>query len=239
VIEQPTDPRTWTNWQQPERYGFLKADCDTGLEVVFQGAGTGWLIGGAVMLFSAIHPSRGSRTSIVTETTVPLAFLALAVGLAMLIAKRLTDNFYLVDPSRHVVYYHAKFLSFRRVRLFLERQDILAVSTATRRCRSKRRTWWEHRTVLIGRSGRIVPLANWAEDALEASNRRAKDLAGQLACPWHESPEECRLVVTMTNGVASVELVPFTWATRGGVRLIVAAGLGLLVVLAAAAGWVR
>lgn len=225
----PSDPREWTDFSDPEGQGFLKVDCDTTLEraLVGSAAGAGLIVLlGVVIFFTRDRPA--FLTSVRFEVAIPV--LA-ATGILLLFLRGLTDNYFLIDPKQHAIYYHFHFLFIRRVRLLAERQDIVATTVETRYRRTKYRRWWEHRAVLIDASGRVVPMSNWQRDALSESNDVAADLAKQLGCRNYEVADQRRLVVTPGNGRPEVSLEEFTWLTRQGpMKLVV-----LAIVLAALA----
>jgi len=202
----PDDPRTWLDWTNPSDRGFQKVDCEIGLERVLNAAGTACVILAGWWSWMALvgHPAPDHPWSVLNRPAYlgPVAMLCLAG--VLFTARYLTDNFYLVDPARHVVYYHFRFLFVRRVRLLFERRDLLGVSTQTRKRRTRYSSWWEHRVVLIGTTGRVVPLDRWRRDALWRCNQEAAALATSLGCAWYEAQEGRRVIVTVKDGVASV-----------------------------------
>jgi len=236
----PGDPTTWTDWNAPESRGFVKVDCTTGLETVFD---TGWqvcaILSAAVIWFGLFGVRRHGVAT--TDSGVYLAGGILIGAAAILfVLRRLTDNFYLADPSRHAVYLHSKFLFSRRVRRLLERQDIVGVGIEAQRRRSRYRHWTEHRTVLVGRDGRHVPMSDFRKDGLWDANNLAISLGRQLDVPSYEAPEETRLVVANEQGQLRIGYEPFTWFTGiDGSRLVL---VGLVLVVAVGAlmlGWLK
>ncbi len=205
----PGDPRTRTDWRHPESSGLVKIDCDTPLERTLFGGAVVLACVAAVLLWDEyVAPYiRHWEQPIVPPDRAPLVVLGL-VGAALVLvgARAVTDNFYLIDRAQHLVYFHAKFLWIRRVRLRLDRANAYAVSVQSRR-RQRREwgshwawaTWWEERVVVIDRRGRLVPMSNWAKDALWTANNQAKDIASALGCQWFESPQDGRLVVRMKD----------------------------------------
>jgi hypothetical protein len=130
---------------------------------------------------------------------------ALALSGLLFLARRFTDNFYLLDPERQCLYYHFKFLGFRRIRLLLTRREVLGVTTeARKRSADGGASWWEHRLVVIGKGGRVVPLSDWRKEGLGRCNREGAERATLLACPFHPAPPRSDLVVRVKGGVASV-----------------------------------
>jgi hypothetical protein len=218
---QRNDPRTWTDWVDPESLGLEKVELDTAFEKVLMAGAYGSSV---TALLIILLGRRGRIESLVWPDPAVMPLLATALALAIFFAalRLMTDSFYLIDSSRHLVYTHTRFAFRRRVRLWLERDDIIAVSTETRLIqRSYRfvavgsyRKQPQQRVVLIGRRGQLVPLGNWKFDALWPCNNRAKELATQLGCPFREAPENCRLVVAMTHGSPVVSFTRFDWWDR-------------------------
>jgi hypothetical protein len=211
----PADPRTWRDWRDPAAHGFVKVDCDTALERALSSGVTVVAIAGAILLWLAFGSPRSHVGPLppLDSRTLPVAWSLLALAVVLFAARALTNSFYLVDPARHVIYSHFQFLFIRRVRLLLERKDILGVSTEARQRRTRYSSWWEQRVVLIGANGHVLPLGNWRRDALWVSNDAAQQLAKQIDCQWYEAPDNSQLLVKMKDGVASASFVPFTWLT--------------------------
>lgn len=210
----PGDPRTWTDWRDPTAHGLVKVDCDTALEQAFFGTAVVLAMVAAVVLWDEyVAPLIHSRDApLVAAAFAPRVVLSLVAGAFVLVgARAATDNFYLIDRARHVVYFHARFLWFRRVRLFLDRADVYAASVESRKRRRQDwsfrfawNTWWEERVVLIDRRGRLVPMSNWGKDTLWTANNDAKEIAAALGCQWFESPDDGRLVVRLNAGTPIV-----------------------------------
>jgi hypothetical protein len=239
----PSDPRTWSDFRDPATHGFVKVDCDTTQEEVLFQSGA-YLVGIAAFWLFLVGRGLGSRATwrVPESPALILPGILLAMGVVLCLARALTDDFYLVDPKRHLVYGHYRFAFMRRIVLLLERKDVLAVSTASQKRQSRYSTWWEYRVALVRADGRIVPMSNWTRDGLWASNNAAQNLATELECQWVEAPEQQRLVVTMKDGVPSVALVPFSWLASVGTYWIVSALFALAaigLVGASASGWLR
>ena len=130
---------------------------------------------------------------------------AFVLATVLFTSQYLIDDFYLVEPLRHIIYYHSRFWFIRRVRLLLERRDILGVSTESRRRRQRTTYTWEQRLVLIHVSGLIVPMGNWRRDQLRVFNQEASEIAKDLQCRWFAGPHASRLVVKVKHGFASVK----------------------------------
>jgi hypothetical protein len=228
----PSDPRTWTDFSNPGSSGFLKVDCHTTLERALTFGATMLGIFAAVMLMTAFVEVRGPWLS---RDGIAIAVPALIAGAGFLLGLRwLTNNFYLIDRTRHAVYFHFQFLGIRRVRLLLERPDIQAMAVETRHQQHRGRAWWEHRAVLIDVRGRTVPLGDWESEALEVANHLARTLAAELGCRCHESPDDSRLVVRMEHGMPSVTYKPseLEWPGTKPLAIIVV----VVMILAAALG---
>lgn len=203
----PSDPRTWTDFSDPAAHGFDKIDCNTTLErVLVLGATAMGIAAAFIVTFASSRPS-GAPAPVPWLRPDVMAILVpgLIIGAALLLILRwLTDNFYLIDLTRHAVYLHSQFLRMRRVRLLLEHQDIFAMAVQTQLRRSRYSSWWENRTVLVDTRGRIVPMSNWDKDALWSSNNRAEQIATELSCPCFTSPDRSRLVVRSDAGRPTV-----------------------------------
>jgi len=142
----------------------------------------------------------------------PLVVLSLVGGGFVLAGVRAaTDNFYLIDRARHIVYFHVRFLWFRRVRALLTPADIYATSAQSKKVvrggaahRWMWITYWLQRPVVIDRHGRVTPMADWQRDALWTANNQAKEIAQALGCQWLETPEQAQLVVRMKDGTPQI-----------------------------------
>lgn len=190
------------------REDLVKFNRDTPLEQFLLGTGCIGVLAALVMLLMGTIGGRHSRPNPAVLPYVPLAILAAVMFFAL---RYFTDNYYLVDPKQHLVYYHFKFLWFRRVHLLLRREDILAVSTRGRRQSSRRSTWWEYRVVVIGANGHLVPFCDWERDALSKCNAEAERLGTMLGCQSHKSPPECELHFEVSNGSVSVDFKQLPW----------------------------
>jgi hypothetical protein len=73
---------------------------------------------------------------------LPYVPVAVVFALLCFVAHHFTDNYYLVDPKQHLVYYHFKFLWFRSIQLLLTREDIVVVATRGRQKSNRSSTWW-------------------------------------------------------------------------------------------------
>src|SRR5262245_59051456 len=106
--------------------GLVKVDCDTALERAFVGAGL-TLTTIAVLILSDVYLYPPTHAHQVLRSVMPVVMPGLVGGALVFFALRLlTDNYYLVDPSTHTVYFHFDFLFIRHDRLLLEHKDIIA-----------------------------------------------------------------------------------------------------------------
>lgn len=190
------------------REDLVKFDRDTPLEQFLFGAGWLGILAALVMLWIGTIGGRHSKPQPAVLPYIPLPILVAVVFFA---ARYFTGNYYLVDPKQHLVYYHFKFLWFRRVHLLLRREDILAVSTRGRRQSSRRSTWWEYQVVVIGANGHVVPFCDWERDAPSRCNAEAERLGTMLGCQSHKSPPECELHFEVSNGSLSVGFKQLPW----------------------------
>jgi hypothetical protein len=181
----------------------VKLDPDTTLENFLMGGAIGALlfvlgIGKAALV--------GHRSSPPSPELLPLAVWALPFCLVFLIAFCFTDNYYLLDRERHQIFYHFKFLWFRRLRVLLQRKDVVAVAVEGRK--QGKPSYWEYRIGVVGNTGRWVALADWQNEPLEASNTAAAKLAGMLGCKVYPASPDCELVVRKESGSVSIAYVP-------------------------------
>jgi hypothetical protein len=235
----PHDPTTWSDFKDSGARGFTKVDCDTTLEDWLSGGATIFAIVAGIWIMFLVDPGGHRTAPLPPEVRSWTGPVFLLVGASILaVARLLTDNFYLVDPARHLVYYHFRFAFFRNVRLLLERKDITAVTTQAQYRRTRYSSWWEYRVVLVDTRGNVLPLSNWRRDALWNCNNDASDLAKKLECEWHAAPDQSRLVISVQNGTTTTKFVPFTWWTRVGSSRLAILTL-LFVVAAALATWAR
>jgi hypothetical protein len=228
----PSDPRTWTDFRNPEAQGFEKVDCDTTLESALFAWGAALAFIAVWLAFEIyVHAplrSRGYSHWYLSPALGPLLLPGLIAGSLMLFSLRaLTDNFYLVDPVNHTVYYHFWFLFVRRVTLRLERKEILTVSTESRRRRSRYRSWWEQRVVVLAADARVVPMSNWQRDGVWACNNLASELAKKLDCKYLEVPEDTDLRVAAEAGRTTTFVPPYGWWGGWSGTSWLGAGLGL------------
>jgi hypothetical protein len=186
----------------------VKFDRETALERFLLG-------GGVLAVMTALEllmvGTLGRRRSPPNPAVLPYIPVAALLALLLFAARYFTDNYYLVDPERHLVYYHFKFLWFRTVRLLLQREDILAVATRGRPRSRRTSGWWDYQVVVVSAKGSLVPLGDWEHEGLHARNAEAERLGALLGCPCHTSPPRCKLRVKRANGKASLTLMPLPW----------------------------
>lgn len=175
----------------------VKLDPDTKLENFLMGGAIGALLfvlglGNAALV--------GHGSSAPNLELLPPALWALPFCLAFFIAFCFTDNYYLLDRERHQIFYHFKFLWFRRLRVFLQRKDVVAVTVRVGK--------HAYRIGVIGVTGRWVALTEQQNEPLEARNQKAAKLAAMLGCEVYAAAPGCELVVRKENGRASIANAP-------------------------------
>jgi hypothetical protein len=196
--------------------GLVKLDTDTTLENFLMGGAVGALVfalgAGKVALL-------GHRRSPPTPELLPYALGALPLALVFFIAHRFTDNYYLLDRERHRIFYHFKFLWFRRLRVLLQRKDIVAVTVQGHKASERRGpTYWEYRVGVVGTNGRWIALTEWEKEALEPCNRKAASLAAMLGCQAYSASAGCELVVRKKDRSVSIAHVPLRHGTTRSER---------------------
>ncbi len=191
--------------------GLVKLDTDTTLESFLMGGAVAALV---VALGAGKIALLGHRRSPPSPELLPVALWALPFCLVFFIAYCFTDNYYLLDRERQRILYHFKFLWFRRIRVFLQREDILAVAVQGHKASERRGpTYWEYRVGVVGTNGRWVALTEWKKEALEPCNRQAASLAGMLGCKAHSASARCELAVRKKDGAVSITYVPLRRGT--------------------------
>jgi hypothetical protein len=191
------------------RSDLVKFDRETTLEqLLLAGGFFGVLTAFWLLCIGTIGTRRSFRAH---PAVLPYVPVAVVFALLCFVAHHFTDNYYLVDPKQHLVYYHFKFLCFRSVRLLLTREDIVAVATRGRQRSSRSSTWWEYQLVVVGANGRIVPMRDWRRNALGKCNTEAERLGEMLDCPSHKSPQCRKLVIDETNGQVSLNFKQAPW----------------------------
>jgi hypothetical protein len=183
--------------------GLVKLDPDTTLENLLMGAAAGALV---FALGAAKAAFVGHRRTPPNPELLPLALWALPFAVVFFVAYCFTDNYYLLDRERHQVFYHFKFLWFRRLRLFLQRKDIVAVAVQGRK--QGRPTTWEYRIGVVGATGRWIALGEWQGKTLEDSNREAEHLAAMLGCKTYPAPPNCELALRRHEGGVTIAYLP-------------------------------
>jgi hypothetical protein len=201
-------------------HGLVKVDCDTAFERVIFSAATLLAVLAAILFYDALVGPRGGALNGADGHSIFVPTLMLFGAGALFATRVLIDNFYLVDPERHAVYFHFEFMFVRHVRLLLEQKDVAGVSVQARRRRTRYSGWWwEQRVVLIRATGRLLPMSNWRRDGLWDGNNAAKKLAAELGCSWHEAPDNACLAVTTKDGAVSVTFEEVSWCNSvGGLR---------------------
>ena len=150
--------------------------------------------------------------------------------LACFIGLCFTDNYYLLDRERHQILYRFKFLWFRRLRVLLQRKDVVAVAVQGRKSGQRgHSSSWEYRIGVVGNTGRWVALTEWQSEPLEPCNTEAAKLAAMLRCTAYPAAPSCELVVRKENGKVSIAYMPL-WhgLTRGERRLCLVVSLMVL-----------
>jgi hypothetical protein len=191
------------------RRDLVKFDRETALEEFFFASGFFGLLAALGLFYIGKF---GTRPNYHAHPAL-LAYIPVVVAFALLcfVAHHFTDNYYLVDPKQHLIYYHFKFLWFRSIRLLLTREDIVAVATRGRQKSNRSSTWWEYQVVVTGANGQVVPLSDWQRDALGRCNVEAEMLGQMLARPSYKSPPCCKLVIEATDGQVSLKFKRPPW----------------------------
>lgn len=142
-----------------------------------------------------------------------------------------TDNYYLVDPKEHIVYYHFKFLWIHSLRLAYKRNDINSVGTRGSLARSRYSTRWNYQVVLIESNGKVVPFSDWEKESLYECEKAAADLGRSLGCKVYHCPPEHTLRIKNFKGAPHAIFEPLIWGfTRNEWYLFAAIGIPLLLI---------
>jgi hypothetical protein len=191
--------------------GLVKFDRTTPLEKLFQ-YGTvlmGLLVFWTLMrgLTGYFNEDSGHYHPPQTKALLYLPIQILGL-LAFWAARASSDNYYLVDPVGHCVFYHFKFLWFGSTRLLLNRSQILVVTTKGRKASDEGPSYWEYRMVVVSASGHELPLSDWRQEGLNKCNAQGARLARMLDCQYHKSQPRCEVRVRVKDGAASVKCAP-------------------------------
>jgi predicted permease len=117
---------------------WIKLQYDTSIETFLTCA----TIAGLFLAAALFLDTRTTTRLGISRTPLrPLAPYALTVGLLALGARLATDNFALVDPDRHELYAHVRFLWFRRIRRVLAAGEAAAVTATGRKCWTMWSSW--------------------------------------------------------------------------------------------------
>lgn len=155
---------------------------------------------------------------------VPLALLASVVFFA---ARRLTDNYYLLDPKKHLVYYRFKFLWFHRHTLLFQHTDLVAVTTQGKRYSGS----WRYRVIVVSKTARKVPMSDWREERLDECNALAAQLAHVLVCESYAAPPRCETRVRIKDGRCTIGFAPLWLGLSLHHRLLAGACFVILMAL--------
>jgi hypothetical protein len=195
----------------------VKLDPDTKLENFLMGGAIGTLLFVLGLGKAALVGHGGSPPNL---DLLPPALWALPCCLAFFVAFCFTDNYYLLDRERYQIFYHFKFLWFRRLRVFLQRKDVVGVTVRVGK--------HAYRIGVIGATGRWVALTERQNEPLEARNREAAKLAAMLGCEVYAAAPGCELVVRKENGRASIANAPLRFGLERKERWLCLV-IGLLV----------
>ena len=123
---------------------------------------------------------------------------------------------YVVDPVRRTVCRHFKFLWIQRVTQVADSTSVVAATTQATWMtdESNQAHGFSHRTVLIDRRGRILPLGVSRPDSLWQSNNEAEEVAKQLGCRFFRMPPESRLIVKKTGDRIDVSFGYASWWSK-------------------------
>lgn len=132
----------------------IKADLDTFLESVFF---FGSVISGIALVVMLINVRDLGNQA--------MFYFAIAGGFlsAFITLYKCTDNFYLFDLERSMVFYHFKFFSFLKITPLISFDEIQTIAVDCARRQSKSRVWYEYAVILISRAGEKLRISDWHE----------------------------------------------------------------------------
>ena len=111
---------------------------------------------------------------------LPYAVWALVFFLAL---RKVTDNYYLFDLDRKLVFFHFECAGLRRITPYLAFDRIKGIVINGKICVSKSSRWYEYRVEVIEQDGQTHPMSDWLrENELSTLNQRATNLARIVDC---------------------------------------------------------
>ncbi len=185
----------------------VKIDLTTPLEAF-------WIIAGIAMLLIAFYfYSEGSyghysKRSHIHYPPQPhlLTYLpwALFAAFASFLSWFFTDNYYIFNTKLKKILYHFKYFSYVTINEYLSADRIFAIGVSGTKKRSKHRSWWEYKIVVIDSNGLFTDFSNYVKsDDLYEINEKARGMAAVMGCRFAQCPPQNVLKASIENGKVS------------------------------------
>lgn len=135
---------------------------------------------------------------------LPTGLLALGLFIAL---RKFTDNYYIVDRQRKVVFYHFELAVIRSVTEYLRFSAIDSVVVNGSIHTSKNSRWYEYVILLVERGGKTHSFSDSVQESgLTALNIRAETLSKIIGCKLVPGVPEHALTIT-PGGAGQVIIV--------------------------------
>lgn len=170
---------------------YIKIDCSIDEEIFVPGCG-------CVSIFAGVFLANVGDGS----AFEPIGYFIIVLGIIAVIARKFIDNFYIINTAERKIFYRRKVFNNTTITLFLESDDIHAVSVLGSLYKNKSSRWWEYKVVLIKKDGLIVEFSDSKKEESAAEfNKTARGIAAVLGCGYIECPDKHALVTFKeTNG---------------------------------------
>jgi hypothetical protein len=187
------------------------------------------IVGAIGFPLSMLAVALDSISDLSTILSVAL-FLMLLSGFFMY---RSTDNYYVADLEKNVLFYNFKFLWYKKYSKVAMFNNIDAVSVEGIKHRNQHGIWWAYRAIIVLHSGKVLPISNWLTEDFTTCKLLADKFAGITGAPIVEpKSEHSAKVIKLATGKYSFSHLPFSHFGLLNMALGILA-LAFLLVLAA------